>query len=271
MALSFAALTARRVLLLPQHQQLLLRQPLTTIRSFASAPSPFRLRRPTGRLNTPSSSAQQEGQTRPNAITLFPGDFEDDAESLWDDDDDDWGNTNDGTSAALEDDQTDLLIQDLRRREAERLVQREKWLQNSIPPVHVSQIDPRGRAYGRGGRKRAQARVWIQAGSGQVVVNQRPMDEYFARATDRELLLAPLVATETCGAMDVQVLVRGGGLTGQAGAVRQGLSNALNHYDPDAYRPSLKKLGYLERDARKVERKKIGHIKARKSPQWVRR
>ena len=89
--------------------------------------------------------------------------------------------------------------------------------------------------------------------------------------TDRELILAPLAATETLGKFDVTAIVQGGGLTGQAGAIRHGLSRALNHYNPDAYRPPLKRLGYLTRDPRKVERKKIGHLKARKKPQWVKR
>ena len=124
---------------------------------------------------------------------------------------------------------------------------------------------------GKFGRKTAEARVWIQPGPGEVVINHRPLEDYFDRLTDRERVLSPLVATETCGQFDVQVTVKGGGLTGQAGAVRMGLARALNAYNPDAYRPALKMLGYLTRDARKVERKKVGHVKARKSPQWVRR
>jgi small subunit ribosomal protein S9 len=113
--------------------------------------------------------------------------------------------------------------------------------------------------------------VWIQPGFGNVVVNRQDFVEYFDRMTDRESILAPLAATETLGKFDVTAIVTGGGLSGQAGAVRHGLARALNHYNPDVYRPPLKRLGYLTRDPRKVERKKIGHLKARKKPQWVKR
>jgi small subunit ribosomal protein S9 len=199
-------------------------------------------------------------------VTLFPGDFTDGSDDPFEDDD-----IFDGRQDPDEADEADMMIQDLERREAKDKANRERWILNSIPPVRVSQVDDRGRSYGRGGRKSASARVWIQPGLGEVVVNQRDFVEYFDRQTDRELVLAPLVATETCGSFDIQIMVRGGGLTGQAGAVRHGLANALNAYNPDHYRPLLKAQGLLERDARKVERKKIGHKKARKSPQWVRR
>lgn len=159
-------------------------------------------------------------------------------------------------------------VQELQR---ERDAKRERWLENARPPVRAPVIDERGRAYGRGGRKAASARVWIQPGFGNVVVNRRDVVDYFGRRTDREHLLAPLAATGTCGLFDVTAVVDGGGLTGQAGAVRHGIARALNHYDPDSYRPPLKRLGYLTRDPRKVERKKAGHLKARKKPQWVKR
>ena len=102
-------------------------------------------------------------------------------------------------------------------------------------------------------------------------MNRRPFTDYFARLSDRDLCIQPFVATETCGKFDVQVTVKGGGLTGQAGAIRLGVARALNAYNPDLYRPVLKLLGFLTRDARKVERKNVGKVKARKSPQWVRR
>ena len=251
-----ASLSLARRLLLQEQRHVILR-------SFSSAP-PSRLLRPSRTAGSAASSNYQ--QQRPHAITLFPGDFSDDADSMWDD-----NHMEDLDSMSEEHDETEQLIQELRRREAADAAQRAKWIENSKPPVRESEIDDRGRAYGRGGRKTAAARVWIQPGLGQVVVNRKPLEEYFARLSDRSKILEPLVATETCGAFDVQVTVQGGGLTGQAGAVRHGLANALNHYNPDLYRPPLKKLGLLERDARKVERKKIGRLKARKSPQWVRR
>lgn len=159
-------------------------------------------------------------------------------------------------------------VQEIQREDDER---RKRWLENAKPPVRRSVIDERGRAYGRGGRKTASARVWITPGFGNVVVNKKEFVDYFGRSSDRELILEPLAATETLGRFDITATVEGGGLTGQAGAIRHGLARALNHYNPDAYRPSLKRLGYLTRDPRKVERKKIGHLKARKKPQWVKR
>jgi small subunit ribosomal protein S9 len=159
-------------------------------------------------------------------------------------------------------------VQELQREED---LKRQRWIENAKPPVRHPVIDERGRAYGRGGRKTASARVWVQPGFGNVVVNRRDFVDYFERLADRELVLAPLAATETLGKFDVTAMVQGGGLTGQAGAIRHGLSRALNHYNPDVYRPPLKRLGYLTRDPRRVERKKIGHLKARKKPQWVKR
>lgn len=148
--------------------------------------------------------------------------------------------------------------------------QKAKWAENAKPPVRVPQIDAFGRAYGRGGRKTATARVWIMPGEGHVTINKRPFVDFFPRETDRELVLSPFVATNTCGKFDVVVRVEGGGVTGKAGAVRHGVSRALEKYCPD-YRPPLKRLGFMTRDARMVEEKKIGLKKARKAPQWVRR
>jgi small subunit ribosomal protein S9 len=197
---------------------------------------------------------------------------------VWDDDDDDeeYGDGSSGGGEGHggeegEDDPTARMVEALRRRELEMQRKRERWIQNAIPPERVPVVDERGRSYGRGGRKRAQARVWVQPGFGAVTVNRRSLEEHFVRMSDRDLCLQPMVATRTLGHLDVTATVRGGGLTGQAGAIRHGLAVALNAFDPERYRPALKELGMLTRDARKVERKKIGHKKARKSPQWVRR
>lgn len=159
-------------------------------------------------------------------------------------------------------------VRQIQREDDER---RKKWLENAQPSIRQPIIDNRGRSYGRGGRKTASARVWIQPGFGNFVINRKDFVEYFQRMSDREHILKPLAATETLGRFDVKAVVEGGGLTGQAGAIRHGLARALNHYNPVAYRPPLKRLGYLTRDPRKVERKKIGHLKARKKPQWNRR
>jgi len=166
--------------------------------------------------------------------------------------------------------ETDLAdkVQKIQQEADER---RKKWLENAKPPLRRPVVDERGRSYGRGGRKTASARVWIQPGFGNVVVNRKELVDYFDRTTDREQILMPLAATATLGSFDVVATVDGGGLTGQAGAIRHGLARALNNYNPDLYRPPLKRLGYLTRDPRKVERKKIGHLKARKKPQWNRR
>lgn len=148
--------------------------------------------------------------------------------------------------------------------------EKSRRVENARPPLRVSEIDSRGRSYGRGSRKSAQARVWIQPGEGEVVVNRREFSSYFCLESDREKILGPFVATSTCGSFDVVAQVRGGGTSGQAGAIRLGLARALEKYDPD-YRPAMKYQGFLTRDPRKVERKKIGLKKARKAPQWVRR
>lgn len=150
-------------------------------------------------------------------------------------------------------------------------VEKQKWIQNSLPKYRESTVDALGRSYGRGARKTASARVWIEPGDGIVVVNNQDFVDYFGRSSDRDLVLAPFAATKTCGRFDVVASVAGGGLTGQAGAIRHGLARALDQYNPTDYRPPLKRLGFLTRDPRKVERKKVGHLKARKKPQWVKR
>jgi small subunit ribosomal protein S9 len=137
-------------------------------------------------------------------------------------------------------------------------------------PVYVQKIDPQGRAYATGKRKDAVARVWIKPGAGQIVINQRPVDVYFARPVLRMILQQPLQVANRIGQYDITVTVDGGGLSGQAGAVRHGLAKALTYYEPDL-RPALKKEGFLTRDPRVVERKKYGKKKARRSFQFSKR
>jgi small subunit ribosomal protein S9 len=121
-----------------------------------------------------------------------------------------------------------------------------------------------------GRRKRAVARVRIRAGSGQIVVNGRPLDQYFPSATHRTVLTEPLRMTETDEVYDIDATLGGGGLTGQAGALRMGIARALEGLDPEL-RPVLKKGGFLTRDPRKKESKKYGLKKARKAPQYSKR
>ena len=137
-------------------------------------------------------------------------------------------------------------------------------------PIHVQKLDSLGRAYATGKRKNAIARVWIRPGKGQATVNGKPLDTYFARPVLRMIINQPLVAANRQGQYDVVCTVSGGGLSGQAGAVRHGLAKALTYYEPDL-RPSLKKEGVLTRDSRVVERKKYGRAKARRSFQFSKR
>ena len=138
------------------------------------------------------------------------------------------------------------------------------------PIERVQKIDDLGRAYATGRRKDAVARVWLKPGSGRVVVNGRDQTVYFARQTQRLILNQPFLIVNSVGKYDVMATVKGGGLSGQAGAVRHGISRALQNYDP-ALRPPLKKAGMLTRDDRIVERKKVGKHKARRSKQWAKR
>ena len=124
--------------------------------------------------------------------------------------------------------------------------------------------------YGTGRRKTSSARVFLSNGSGNITVNDRPLDEYFGRETARMVVRQPLELTETLDKVDAKVTVVGGGGTGQAGAIRHGIARALLEFD-ESLRDSLHKAGYLTRDARKVERKKVGLHKARKRPQYSKR
>jgi len=137
-------------------------------------------------------------------------------------------------------------------------------------PVYVQKTDDRGRAYATGKRKDAVARVWLKPGAGQIIVNGKTFAEYFARPVLQMILQQPIVAANRGGQFDIIATVAGGGLSGQAGAVRHGISKALTYYEPDL-RAVLKKGGFLTRDSRVVERKKYGRAKARKSFQFSKR
>ena len=139
----------------------------------------------------------------------------------------------------------------------------------SAPKVEPKR-DKKGRAYATGKRKNAVARVWVKPGKGKILVNEREIEKYFTRPVLRMLINQPFVVTNRAGEFDVVCTVSGGGLSGQAGAVRHGISKALTRYEPEL-RSVLKKGGFLTRDARTVERKKYGRAKARKSFQFSKR
>lgn len=137
-------------------------------------------------------------------------------------------------------------------------------------PEYVQKLDAQGRAYATGKRKNAIARVWVKPGTGQFTINGKDQMQYFAREILRMMIAQPLVVTGRETQFDVVCTVEGSGLSGQAGAIRHGLSHALTHYEP-ALRPVLKPHGFLTRDSRVVERKKYGRAKARKSFQFSKR
>jgi len=136
--------------------------------------------------------------------------------------------------------------------------------------VYVRNVDAQGRAYATGKRKDAVARVWVKQGPGNITVNGKDHATYFARPVLQMILKQPLVTAARDGQIDVVCTVSGGGLSGQAGAVRHGISKALTHFEPEL-RSVLKKAGFLTRDARTVERKKYGRAKARRSFQFSKR
>ncbi len=140
----------------------------------------------------------------------------------------------------------------------------------STAPLHVQKLDAQGRAYATGKRKNAIARVWVSRGHGKITINDKDVETYFARPVLQMILKQPLVAAERMDQYDIRATVAGGGLSGQAGAVRHGLSKALTHYEPEL-RAVLKKGGFLTRDSRIVERKKYGKAKARRSFQFSKR
>ena len=128
-----------------------------------------------------------------------------------------------------------------------------------------------GKFYGTGRRKSSIARVYLVPGNGNITINKRSLDEYFGLETLKVVVKQPLVLTETADKYDVIVNVHGGGYTGQAGAIRHGISRALLQVDSEEYRPSLKKAGFLTRDPRMKERKKYGLKAARRAPQFSKR
>ena len=124
--------------------------------------------------------------------------------------------------------------------------------------------------YGTGRRKSASARVYMQPGTGRITVNERPLDEFFGRETGRMIVRQPLEVVQLTGKFDFNVHVTGGGITGQAGAIRHGIARALIEYDESLRKP-LRQAGFVTRDAREVERKKVGRRKARRGTQYSKR
>lgn len=137
-------------------------------------------------------------------------------------------------------------------------------------PLREQEIDALGRAYATGRRKDAVARVWVKPGSGKITVNGRDQEIYFARPTLRLVINQPFTVTDRSGQYDVVCTVKGGGLSGQAGAVKHGIAQALTRYEP-TLRSKVKAEGFLTRDSRVVERKKFGRRKARRSFQFSKR
>ena len=137
-------------------------------------------------------------------------------------------------------------------------------------PVHVKKVDAQGRSYATGKRKDAVARVWVKPGSGKITVNGKSFEAYFARPVLQMILQQPIVASNRNGQFDIIATVVGGGLSGQAGAVKHGIAQALTRFEP-ALRGTVKAAGFLTRDSRAVERKKYGKAKARRSFQFSKR
>ena len=162
----------------------------------------------------------------------------------------------------------------LRKSTANIAARREAALAAVAAPVEVvprgQEIDPQGRAYATGRRKNAKARVWVKPGTGKITVNGRDQEVYFARPTQRMMIQQPFQIADRVGLFDVVATVCGGGLSGQAGAVRHGISQALTRYEP-GLRPPLKHGGFLTRDSRVVERKKYGRAGARARFQFSKR
>ena len=138
------------------------------------------------------------------------------------------------------------------------------------PVERVQMLDKYGRAYATGKRKNAIARVWVKPGSGKITINDRELKTYFARPVLQMMIAQPLNLTDRATQFDIMVTVQGSGLSGQAGAIRHGLSKALTYYEP-GLRGVLKAAGFLTRDSRVVERKKYGRAKARRSFQFSKR
>jgi small subunit ribosomal protein S9 len=159
---------------------------------------------------------------------------------------------------------------------ANSLADLDTWVADVSAPAQIAavvreqEIDAQGRAYATGRRKDAVARVWLKPGTGKIVVNGRDQEIYFARPSLRLVINQPFGVTERTGQYDVIATVKGGGLSGQAGAVKHGIAQALSKYEP-LLRSAVKSEGFLTRDSRVVERKKYGKAKARKSFQFSKR
>ena len=137
-------------------------------------------------------------------------------------------------------------------------------------PVYEKKVDAQGRSYATGKRKDAVARVWVKPGTGKIIINKKDFTAYFGRPVLRMIVRQPIVTANRDGQYDIVATVSGGGLSGQAGAIRHGISKALTYYEPEL-RGVLKKGGFLTRDSRVVERKKYGKAKARRSFQFSKR
>ena len=145
-----------------------------------------------------------------------------------------------------------------------------KQVAEPVKATRKSEKDKQGRAYATGRRKDAVARVWVMPGHGKITINEKSMDEYFSRPVLKMIINQPFEVTNRVNEFDVVCTVKGGGLSGQAGAIKHGISRALNEYEPEL-RSALKQAGFLTRDDRTVERKKYGKAKARRSYQFSKR
>ena len=141
---------------------------------------------------------------------------------------------------------------------------------NEIEEIKESNLDNKDRSYATGKRKNSIARVWLKKGDGKISINGKSLDKYFTRPVLQMIVNQPLETIQSTGTYDIMATVSGGGLSGQAGAIRHGISKALTFYDSEL-RPALKKVGFLTRDSRVVERKKAGLAKARRSYQFSKR
>ena len=141
---------------------------------------------------------------------------------------------------------------------------------NEINEIKESNLDNKDRSYATGKRKNSIARVWLKKGEGKISINGKSLDKYFTRPVLQMIVNQPLETIQSTGTYDIMATVSGGGLSGQAGAIRHGISKALTFYDSEL-RPALKKVGFLTRDSRVVERKKAGLAKARRSYQFSKR
>lgn len=163
-----------------------------------------------------------------------------------------------------------ISLENLKSAVNEAVSTNERASESAAPKVVVPKIDAQGRSYATGKRKNAIARVWIKPGNGKIIVNERVSAQYFARPVLQMLIAQPMEITNRMGQFDVWCTVAGGGLSGQAGAVRHGISKALTYFEP-GLRSVLKHGGFLTRDSRVVERKKYGQRKARRRFQFSKR